>query len=121
MLDLWLAPQRDSGRIQLVGQILNRANPESQLPCAPVVLQSKEEPIEVATTNELGEFLFDLVPIPDLRLEVGINENHWISVQLPDSKGADPEIKGGFDSPVTTGDTGIQRDPFSGKRKRGQP
>jgi hypothetical protein len=85
------------------------------------VLQSKEEPIEVATTNELGEFLFDLVPIPDLRLEVGINENHWISVQLPDSNGVNGETKGEFDSPGTTGGTGNQQDPLSSKRKRGQP
>jgi hypothetical protein len=119
MLDLWLAPQRDSCRVQLAGQILNRANPDSQLPSAPVVLQSKEEPIKVATTNELGEFFFDLVPIPDLRLEIGVNENHWISVQLPDSNGADRETKDEFDSPGITADTENQQDPFSRKRKRG--
>ena len=121
MLDLCLTPQRDSCRIQLMGQILDRANPESQLHCAPVVLQSEGEPIEVATTNALGEFLFDLAPIPDLTLEIGVNENHWISVPLSDSNGAIGQIKREFHSPETAVDTEFQAGSFSRKEKGGNP
>jgi hypothetical protein len=72
MVDLWLESRRDSQRIKLMGQILDRTKPGPQLHNAPVVLQGKTEPIEVATTNELGEFQFSFDPKPDLRLEIGV-------------------------------------------------
>ncbi|PYT76396.1 MAG: hypothetical protein DMG40_26260 [Acidobacteria bacterium] len=88
MVDLWLEPYRDSGRINLVGQILHEIKSGSLLYCAPVVLQSKVEPIEATTTNELGEFHLDFDPHPHLRLEIGVRENQWVSVELPDSSNA---------------------------------
>src|SRR6266704_1632676 len=64
MVDLWLELQRDSQRINLVGQILHEAKSTLRLPCAPVVLQSKAEPIEATTRNQLGEFQLDFDPHP---------------------------------------------------------
>ena len=88
MVDLWLEPHRDSNRIKLVGQILHEVKSGSLLPCSPVVLQSKLEPMEATTTNELGEFCLDFDPHPHLRLEIGVRKNHWVSVELPDSSDA---------------------------------
>lgn len=88
MVDLWLEPHRDSNRTKLVGQILPELKSKSLLDCAPVVLQSKLEPIEATTTNELGEFLLDFDLHPYLRLEIGVRENQWVSVELPGSRDA---------------------------------
>jgi DNA-binding response OmpR family regulator len=86
MVDLSLEPGRDTQRVRLMGQILDPAKP--RLCSAPVVLQGQTEPIETSTTNELGEFQFDFDPRPDLRLEIGVRENHWLSIVLPDPGGA---------------------------------
>jgi hypothetical protein len=91
MVDLWLEPQGDSQHIRLMGQILREAKSKSQFHCAPVVLQSKAEPIEATTTNELGEFQLDFHPHPNLRLEIGVRENHWVSLPLPDSNDSERE------------------------------
>jgi DNA-binding response OmpR family regulator len=88
MVDLSLEPGRDTQRVRLIGQILDPAKPGPQLRSAPVVLQGQTEPIETSTTNELGEFQFDFDPRPDLRLEIGVRENHWLSIDLPDPEGA---------------------------------
>ena len=88
MVDLWLEPHRDANRIKLVGQILHEVKSGSLLHCLPVVLQSKLEPIEATTTNELGEFCLNFDPHPQLRLEIGVRENQWIWLELPDSTGA---------------------------------
>src|SRR6267378_1818611 len=79
MVDLLLEAPRDSQGIKLFGQILDRTKPGPQLHSSPAVLQGKTEPIEMATTNELGEFQFDFDPRPDLRLEIGVRGNHWLS------------------------------------------
>ena len=91
MVDLWLETRRDSNRTKLVGQILPELKSRSLLECAPVVLQTKLKPIQATTTNELGEFLLDFDPHPYLRLEIGVRENQWISVELPGSRDAVPE------------------------------
>jgi len=88
MVDLWLEPRRDSHRIKLIGQLLDPQKLGPQVRNAPVVLQGQTEPIETATTNEYGEFQFDLDPGPDLRLEIGVRENHWLSIDLPDRMSA---------------------------------
>jgi len=85
LVDLSLEPRGDSQRVRLMGQILDPAGP--QLRSAPVVLQGQTEPIETSTTNQLGEFQFDFDPRPDLRLEIGVRENHWLSIDLPDPEG----------------------------------
>ncbi|PYT42054.1 MAG: hypothetical protein DMG45_11170 [Acidobacteria bacterium] len=117
MVDLWLQSQRDSRRVKLIGQILDRKKPGPQLHSAPVVLQGKTEPIEVATTNEMGEFQFDFDPRPQLRLEIGVRENYWLSLELPGPRGAIHEVR---ESPAreAEGDLEIQKPPVSNKRER---
>lgn len=90
-VDLWLEPQRDSNRIKLVGQILHEVKSGPLLhgsPVSPVVLQGKLEPIGATTTNELGEFYLDFDPHPHLRLEIGVGEEQWVSLDLPDASDA---------------------------------
>src|SRR5437879_3196903 len=82
----------------------------------PIVHQVKTEPIEIATTNELGEFQFDFDPRPDLRLEIGVRENHWLSLELPDPKGAVHKMKDGLPAREAAGDIEILKGPFSKKR-----
>jgi len=94
MTHLSLEPQVDSQRITLVGQILDAAQQERQLASFSVVLQGQAGPIIVATTNKLGEFHFDFDfdfdfdSEPGLTLEIGVKKNYWISLELPDPKGA---------------------------------
>ncbi|PYT66187.1 MAG: hypothetical protein DMG39_27325 [Acidobacteria bacterium] len=88
VVDLWLEAQIDARRIKLVGQVLHEERSEPLPNCVPVVLQSKAEPIEATTTNELGEFQLDFAPHDHLRLEIGVAENHWVSVELPTSRDA---------------------------------
>jgi hypothetical protein len=118
MVDLLLEPPRDSQGIKLVGQILDRTKPGPQLHRVPVVLQGKTEPIELATTNEQGEFQFDFDPRPDLKLEIGVRENHWLSLELPDPKGAIHETKDGLPAREAARDIEIPKGPFSTERKR---
>ena len=121
MVDLSLEPRRDSQRVRLMGQILD-AKPGPQLRSAPVVLQGQTEPIETSTTNELGEFQFDFDPGPDLRLEIGVRENHWLSLELPDPKGAVHKVKDGLPALEAAGDIEILKGPFSkNPRKGGNP
>lgn len=86
MVDLRLESYRDSPRIQLVGQVLQDEKAGSQLCFLPIVLQSQEGLVEATTTNELGEFQLDFHLRPRLRLEVGVREHHWVSIELPDSR-----------------------------------
>ncbi len=90
MADLLLEPQVESQHITLVGQVLDAAQPERQLASFSVVLQGQAGPIIVATTNKLGEFHFDFDfdSEPGLMLEIGVKKNYWISLELPDPKGA---------------------------------
>ena len=122
MVDLLLEAPRDLQRIRLVGQVLDPTKPGPQLHSAPVVLQGKTEPIEIATTNELGEFQFNFDPGPDLRLEIGVRENHWLSLELPDPKGAVHKMKDGLPALEAAGDIEILKGPFSkNPRKGGNP
>ena len=118
MIDVWLEPHKGSNRVKLLGQVLHELKPGSQLHCAPVVLQTKAEPIGATITNEEGEFQLDFDPHPDLKLEIGVKENHWVSVELPTSKEAIQESKEEWHAPEKTRATDIREDLFSRKRKR---
>ena len=93
MVDLSLELTGSSECIEMVGQILDPAKPGPQLRSTPVVLQGKTEPIEMTTTNDLGEFQFCFDPRPELKVEIGVRENHWLSLELPDTRGPIHEKK----------------------------
>ncbi len=88
MADLSLEPQGNSQLITLAGQVLDAAQPERQLASLSLVLQGQAGPIAVASTNEFGEFHFDFDSEPGVRLEIGVKANYWVSLELPDPKGA---------------------------------
>jgi hypothetical protein len=120
MVDLLLEPPGSSQHMKLVGQILDPTKPGPRVHSAPVVLQNKTEPIEIAITNELGEFQFDFDPGPNLKLEIGVRENHWLSLKLPDLKGAIHEIKEG--RPEKQGKTSkLRKVRFPRKEKGSNP
>ena len=116
--DLSLEPQVDSQRITVVGQVLDAAQPARQLASFSIVLQGQAGPITVATTNELGEFHFDFDSEPGLTLEIGVKRNHWISLELPDPKGAIKETTEESQLPETAGDSEGRKDLLPKKKKR---
>jgi DNA-binding response OmpR family regulator len=92
-VDLWLEPDRDSHRVRLMGQIVDQAKRASAKPCYPIVLQSKAEPIAAATSNALGEFQLEFGPHPPMKLEIGVRERHWVSLELPEFSSTPQEIQ----------------------------
>lgn len=69
---------------RLTGQIVDQAKAAPQKPCYPVVLQSKTEPMAAATTNATGELQLDFDAHAQMKLEIGVRERQWISLELPD-------------------------------------
>jgi len=104
----------------VVGQILDAAQPARQLASFSIVLQGQAGPITVATTNELGEFHFDFDSEPGLTLEIGVKRDHWISLELPDPKGAIKETTEESQLPETAGDSEGRKDLLPRKRRGGE-
>jgi hypothetical protein len=105
MADLSLEPQGNLQRITLVGQVLDAAEPERRLASLSLVLQGWAGPIAVASTNEFGEFHFDFDSEPGVRLEICVKTNHWVSLELPDPKGAIRETAEESQLPETAADS----------------
>ena len=95
MIDLSLEPpQTDTGRISLVGQLLDSAKPEGQLDIVSVALQGPKGPIAVAPTNKFGEFQFVLDLEQDVKLEIETAANQRISVVLPRLERVEQSVAG---------------------------
>jgi CheY-like chemotaxis protein len=118
MADLSLEPQGNSQRITLVGQVLDAAQPERQLASLSVALQGQAGPIAVATTNKFGEFHFDFDSQPGVSLDIGVKANHWVSLELPDPKGAIQETTEESQLPETPADSEARKELLLKKRKR---
>ena len=118
MADLSLEPQGNSQLITLAGQVLDAAQPERQLASLSLVLQGQAGPIAVATTNEFGEFHFDFDSEPGLTLEIGVKKNHWVSLELPDPKGAIQEAAEESQLPETPADSEARKEFLLKKKKR---
>jgi CheY-like chemotaxis protein len=86
MADLSLEPHTGSQRITLLGQVLDRSRPDPQLGSVPVVLHGQTALLGVAKTNEFGEFHFDFDAEPGVTLEIGVRGNHWVLLDVPDTK-----------------------------------
>ena len=115
--DLSLEPQENSQRITLVGQVLDAAQPERQLASLSLVLQGQAGPIAVATTKEFGEFHFDFDSEPRVSLEIGVKENHWVSLELPDPKCAVQETTEESQLPEAATDSEAREDLLLKKKK----
>ena len=118
MADLSLEPQGNSQLITLAGQVLDAAQPERQLASLSLVLQGQAGPIAVATTNEFGEFHFDFDSEPGITLEIGVKKNHWVSLELPDPKGAIQEAAEESQLPETPADSEARKEFLLKKKKR---
>jgi DNA-binding response OmpR family regulator len=118
MADLSLEPQENSQRITLVGQVLDAAEPERRLASLSLVLQGRAGPIAVASTNKSGEFQFDFDSEPGVKLEIRVKENHWVSLDLPDPKGAFQETTEESQLPETPADAEARKELPLKKKKR---
>ena len=118
MADLSLEPQGNSQLITLAGQVLDAAQPERQLASLSLVLQGQAGPIAVASTNEFGEFHFDFDSEPGVRLEIGVKANYWVSLELPDPKGAIQGTAEESQLPETPADSEARKEFLLKKKKR---
>ena len=71
-LDVRVEQEKGSSLATLVGQLTNRAEPDSPMPEAPVVLMTRQAIVAHALHNRFGEFQLDYPPAPDLRLRVAL-------------------------------------------------
>lgn len=84
MIDLSLEPpQTDSGRILLVGQVMDSAKPERDLGVFSVGLQGTKGPIAMTSANKFGEFRFEFGMEQDVKLEFELAPRDLISIALP--------------------------------------
>lgn len=94
------AEDEASGRVSLVGQVVDEERPGSFLPEVTVLVFLGKEAIDQTLTNRLGEFAFDAAPAGDLQLAIGVAENGFLTVALP----------------VVRSDRGAEAPPPRGKR-----
>jgi len=102
MADLSLEPHTGSQRITLVGQVLDRSRPDPQLGSVPVVLHGQTALLGVAKTNEFGEFHFDFDAEQGVTLEIGVRGNHWVLLDVPDTKETMAETPDGISRKLRT-------------------
>jgi len=81
-----------TGRVSLVGQIVDEERPGSFLPEVTVLVFLGKEAIDQTITNRLGEFAFQDAPRGALQIAIGVAENGFLTVALPvarSDRGAD--------------------------------
>ncbi len=71
-LDVRVEQEKGSSLATLVGQLTNRAEPDSPMPEAPVLLMTRQAIVAHALYNRFGEFQMDYPPAPHLRLRVAL-------------------------------------------------
>jgi hypothetical protein len=90
-VDLRLEQERGAATVALVGQIVNRVEPEQRVADIPVVLMAGEEILGRARSNEFGEFQLEYQPRQPLSLHVPVERaGQEIEVRLQDLFGKDP-------------------------------
>jgi hypothetical protein len=72
-----------TGRVVLVGQVVDEDVPGSFVPPVTVMVFDGKEAIDQTVTNDFGEFAFDDAPAGALRLAVGVPEERFLTVALP--------------------------------------
>lgn len=81
-IDLRMEPQMDSDKVQLVGQILNSADPIKSGTQATVKLIRGRKIVTEAQTNSLGEFCLECSLEGDLQLLLGLPRSKDVKIPL---------------------------------------
>lgn len=74
-IDLRLEYQRSDARVGLVGQIVDRKNPELRVAGVPLSIQSGHKVLAQTSTNQYGEFQMEYRPTACLSLHIQLDEN----------------------------------------------
>jgi hypothetical protein len=82
-VDLRVELQADSGRIAMVGQVLDSGEPAHGIGDIPVSLQGGDGGWQGMTTNHLGEFHFECPQSDSLQLSLGVNPKRTLVVSIP--------------------------------------
>lgn len=73
----------NSAGITLLGQVLRTKDPQIPLNGVSVVLKSRNGPLNVKMTNEVGEFSFEFQDERTVSLEIEISPNEWVLLITP--------------------------------------
>ena len=73
----------NSPRITLLGQALRTKEPQLPMNGVSVVLNSRNGPINLKMTNEVGEFSFEFQNERSVSLEIEISPNEWVLLITP--------------------------------------
>ncbi len=93
-VDLVIEPQSESGRISLVGQVVDASKPEAKCNDLPVVLVAREGPVARTTTNGMGEFHLDCQFAGAADLKVRVGESSWVVIPLGDMEWVRKRLSG---------------------------
>jgi hypothetical protein len=86
----------DSGRLLIVGQVVDEDDPARALRDIAVLVFMKDATMDRTLTNGLGEFVFDGMPdAENLRIAIGVRETGFLTVALPVAG----KQRGGDDTP----------------------
>ena len=81
-LDLRLERDPRGPRTALVGQLVDRRDPQNPLSPLPILLLNEEQVVESTATNRLGEFQMEIEPQRSMRLCFVVQGERLIEVPL---------------------------------------
>lgn len=90
----------NSPRITLLGQVLRTKEPQIPFNGVSVVLKSRNGPLNVSMTNEVGEFSFEFQDERTVSLEIEVSPNEWVLLITPPldwAVKAKDQVRGGSD------------------------
>jgi len=92
-LDLCLQPAAGTGRVSMVGQLMDAAHPDRQVENLPVCLMRNGHPLAQTVTNEWGEFRLEFARGEDLLVSVELESGCFLMahLSLPDPNNPGPE------------------------------
>jgi len=81
--DISFESSPNSPRITLLGQVLRTKEPQIPLNGVSVVLKSRNGPLNVKMTSEVGEFSFEFQDERTVSLEIEVSPNEWVLLITP--------------------------------------
>lgn len=81
--DISFESASNSARITLLGQVLRTKEPQIPFNGVSVVLKSRNGPLNVSMTNEVGEFSFEFQNERTVSLEIEVSPNEWVLLITP--------------------------------------
>lgn len=81
--DISFESSPNSPRITLMGQVLRTKEPQIPFNGVSVVLKSRNGPLNVRMTNEVGEFSFEFQDERTVSLEIEVSPNEWVLLITP--------------------------------------